>query len=439
MQLKGFIKGKPFLAGLVFLSVFFTHIASSTILSYDSIWSIHTARSILHEGNTDLDEYHEQLKEEGFRDLLTVDGHYYTIFPVGASVLALPFVAAADLAFESLLPLLPSLESYIRGRTVDELEKLNSITVHKGVELLTASFIVALTAVFILLISLRLLRSPGAALVLVFVFAFCSPALSTASRGLWSHGPSMLMLALALHLILKSEERPSIVKYASIPLAFSFVARPTNVVPILLLTVYVLVRFRRMFIPYLLWSLPVAIPFFLFNFLVYGSIISPYYFPERLNCHVNMAVSLTGTLVSPGRGLYVFSPVFLFSLYGIWTGVRRKRLLDFFLAGTLVLHWVIISSFKQWWGGQTFGPRYFTDVLPILVYFLIPVIEKMRELRDWRRVMLVSAFTLLTVVSFAINVRGANRWETIAWCSHPSNIDFNQSRLWDWGDLQFLR
>lgn len=439
MRLKGFFTEKPFLVVLVFLSVLFTHMASSTILSYDSIWSIHTARSILHEGNTDLDEYSEQLEKEGFRDLLTVEGHYYTIFPVGASVLALPFVVAADLAFEHLIPLFPYLESYVRNRTVDEIEELNSITVHKGVELLTASFIVALTAVFILLIGLRLLRSPVEALVLVFVFAFCSPALSTASRGLWSHGPSMLMVAIALLLILKAEERPSIVKYASIPLAFSFVARPTNVVPILLLTLYVLVRFRRMFIPYLLWSLPVAIPFFLFNYSVYGSIISPYYFPDRLDCQVNMAVSLTGTLVSPGRGLYIFSPIFLFSFYGIWEGIRRRRLLDFFLAGILVLHWVIISSFKQWWGGHAFGPRYFTDVLPILVYFLVPAVERMREFRGRRRVMLVFAFVLLTMVSFAINVRGANRWETIGWCAHPSDIDFNQSRLWDWGDLQFLR
>lgn len=439
MASKRFLERKSLLAWLVFLAVLVTHVLSSNILSYDSIWSIHTARSILSEGDTDLDEYAPQLEAEGFRDLLILDGHSYTIFPVGASVLALPFVAAADLAFEHVLPLFPSVESRIRNMTVDELGELNSISVHKGVELLTASCIVALTAVFLLLIGLRLLSSPRAALLLVFVFAFCSPALSTASRGLWAHGPSMLMLALALHLLLIAESRPAAAMYVSLPLAFSFVVRPTNALPILLLSVYVFLRFRRMFLRYLLWSLPVAVPFLLFNHSVYGALLSPYYLPERLDCQVNMAVSLAGTLVSPGRGLFVFSPVFLLSLYGIWIGVRRGRLLDKFLAGVLLLHWVVISSFKQWWGGHSFGPRYFTDMLPILVYFLVPAIQAMRDLRGVRRASLIAVFSLLTALSFVINVRGANRWETIEWCSHPANIDFTPSRLWDWGDLQFLR
>jgi hypothetical protein len=439
MDLKRFLSRKRFLIWLVFLSVLITHAGSSNILSYDSIWSIHTARSILHEGDIDLDEYQSQLEVEGFRDLLILNGHYYSIFPVGASVLALPFVAAADIAFDYILPLLPSVQSFIRNRTVDELGELDSISVHKGVELLTASFIVALTAVFILLIGLKLLHSPGAALLLVFVFAFCSPALSTASRGLWAHGPSMLMLALALHLLLTAEEKPAAAAYVSLPLAFSFVVRPTNALPILLLTVYVFIKFRRMFLRYILWSLPIAVLFLLFNLSVYGTLLSPYYFPERLDGHVNMLVSLAGTLVSPGRGLFVFAPVFILSLYGIWVGIRRGRLLDKFLVGMLLLHWVVIASFKQWWGGHAFGPRYFTDMLPVLVFFLVPVIRAMSSLSGPRRVFLVSAFTILTALSFAINVRGANRWETIEWCSHPSNIDFNQSRLWDWGDLQFLR
>ncbi len=358
---------------------------------------------------------------------------------MGASILAIPFVAASELAFQFVIPSVPFLDEYIRSRTVDRLGELNSVSVHKGVEIVTASFIVGLTAVFILLIGLRLLGSRPWSLALVFIFSFCSPAISTASRGLWPHGPSMLMLALAMYLLVKAEDRHSLAAYSSLPLAFSYAVRPTNAVPIILLTVYIFIRFRKMFLKYVLWSLPVAVPFVVFNMLVYGFPISPYYMPGRLNAHVNLAVSLPGTLISPGRGLFLFSPVFLFSLLGIWMGARKGKLFDIFLAGILCLHWIIISSFKQWWGGHAFGPRYFADVLPLLVYFLIPAVQWMRQLAGRKKAVFLSLFCLLAAISFAINMYGANSWSPMEWNSDPSNIDFNQDRLWDWGDPQFLR
>jgi hypothetical protein len=54
-------------------------------------------------------------------------------------------------------------------------------------------------------------------------------------RALWQHGPSMLMLTLALWLIVVAHERPWVVQFASLPLAFSYVVRPTNVVSIVFL------------------------------------------------------------------------------------------------------------------------------------------------------------------------------------------------------------
>lgn len=436
---KHFLRSTPFLIVFVFLVVFMGHVASRNVQSFDSIWSVHTARSILLEGNTDLNEYTSQLEVEDYRDLLEIDGHFYTIFPVGPSIMAIPFVAASEVVFQFIVPSVPFLEEYIRGRSVDELGEFNSVTVHKAVEVISASFIVALTAVFILLMGLRLLESIPWALVLVFIFSFCSPAISTASRGLWPHGPSMLMLALSMYLLIKAEDKHSLAAYASLPLAFAYVIRPTNAVPIFLFTVYVFIKFRKTFLRYLLWSLPVVVPFVIFNMLVYGFPISPYYMPDRLNAHVNMAISLPGTLISPGRGLFLFSPVFLFSLLGIWMGVKKRKLFDVILVVTLFIHWIIISSFKQWWGGHAFGPRYFCDVLPLLVYFLVPAIQWMRQLAGKKKIVLFFLFGLLCVISFGINIYGANSWVPMEWNTDPTNIDFNQDRLWDWSDPQFLR
>ncbi|OPL17713.1 MAG: hypothetical protein AVO35_08595 [Candidatus Aegiribacteria sp. MLS_C] len=430
---------RPLLAVSVFLVTFLVNVAGRNVQSFDSIWSVHTARSILLEGNTDLDEYDRELAAEGYRDLLEIEGHYYTIFPVGPSLMALPFVGAGELLFRHVVPAIPSLETRLRAMTVDDIGELDSVSFHKGIEVVTASFIVALASVFILLIGLRLTGSIPLSLALVFIFSLCSPAVSTASRGLWPHGPSMLMLALTLYLLTEAEKRPSLAACCSLPLAFSFVIRPTNAVPVLLLTIFVFIRYRKQFIRYLLWSLPVALPFVAFNLSVYGFPVSPYYLPGRLDSGVNLLVSLPGTLISPGRGLFVFSPVLLFALWGIRAGIRKRKLLDMILTGVLVLHWVIISSFKQWWGGHAFGPRYFGDVLPVLVYFLVPALQWMRRERGRKRTLVTSVFIILAAVSFVINIYGANSWAVMEWNAEPADVDLHTDRLWDWGDPQFLR
>jgi len=64
----------------------------------DSRYVLHVANSILKERNTDLDEYQWLIEKEGIYKtrILTQNGHLYSIYPLGTSLLALPFVALYD-------------------------------------------------------------------------------------------------------------------------------------------------------------------------------------------------------------------------------------------------------------------------------------------------------------------------------------------------------
>lgn len=86
-------------------------------------------------------------------------------------------------------------------------------------------------------------------------------------------------------------------------------------------------------------------------------------------------------MISPSRGLLVFTPVLVFSIAGILRALRSgwMRPLSICLTVLVILHWVSISLFVGiWWGGYSYGPRLFSDMLPILVLFLIPL------LIDWQ-------------------------------------------------------
>lgn len=256
----------------------------------------------------------------------------------------------------------------------------------------------------------------------------------------------MLMLAIALYLLLAARARPKLVQYVSLPLFFSYIIRPTNIVPIVLLSIYILLQYRKYFTRYLSWGLVIVLPFIFFNYSVYGSLLSPYYQGDRLdNDFYATALAMAGNLISPSRGLFIFMPIFIFSIVGIIIKCKYKQVerLDYFLIGIIVLHWLVISSFGHWWAGWSFGPRYFSDMVPYFVYFLIPVLVWLWKQRGMRKLAFSTVLGLFVFASFFIQLRGVTSQEVWEWNSVPSNVDsmesFSNNRLWDWGDMQYLR
>jgi hypothetical protein len=251
----------------------------------------------------------------------------------------------------------------------------------------------------------------------------------------------MLMLTAALLILLKAREKPFLAQFACLPLAFSFVIRPTNALPIVGLTLFVAIRHRKYLVRYLAWSMLVVIPFVWYNLWLYHSVLPPYFSPQKVGASVYLLEGLAGSLVSPSRGLFVFCPVLAFSVWGMVLSLKAQtgRLLAALLVGVIVSHWFVISSFPDWYAGHTYGPRYFTDVVPFLVYFLIPVLATLSAARGFRRVALGSVVGLLVLASAFTNGNGAVNKATALWNSSPVDVDEAPGRVWDWTDPQFLR
>lgn len=408
---------------LIFLIVFFSHFFF-TLTSYESdpIWATHIALSIVKEGDTDLDEFEDYLNKIDYSIIEKIDGHYYNFFPIGVSILAVPFVYLLDIS------------------GVD-------VAANNGViQKLIACFISAVTSIFIYLIARFYLRV-GLSLWIVFSFAFCTSIWSTASGALWQHGPSMLMLAISLYLILAANKTPWLIQFASLPLAFSYLIRPTNFIFFCILSIFIFDKFRKFFLPYILWSLPVLLPFLIYNFAVYHKPLSNYYAGGAAGGFSFSSWDFFGEgplalLISPSRGFFIFTPIFLFSIWGIILRLRSKseNLLDYLVVGIIVFHWLISSSTKTWWGGFSYGPRYLFDIIPCFIYFLIPAIEKLSSMGGRKKVILTTFFALLLSISFLIQFRGATSWDAFkTWNKTPISVDDQHRRVWDWTDIQFLR
>lgn len=141
-----------------------------------------------------------------------------------------------------------------------------------------------------------------------------------------------------------------------------------------------------------------------------------------------------GLLVSPSRGLLVFSPVVLVAAAGIrrsFTEGWRRALPWCSLA--LAAQYALYGSYAVWWGGHTYGPRYLVDALPVAVPLAAVAMADSRG----RTATLAAAAALAW--SVVVAATGAFCYPHERWNVDPSDIDRNHARLWSVSDTQIIR
>jgi hypothetical protein len=146
-----------------------------------------------------------------------------------------------------------------------------------------------------------------------------------------------------------------------------------------------------------------------------------------------LLAGLAGVLASPGRGLFVYSPVFLLAAIGLaraWRpggdGLLRA------LAVGVVLTVLLYSRWAKWWGGFTYGPRLLADLSPALTFGMLPLAGELRHRRDGQ-----IAFALLAVWSVGAHALGAFVDDHVAW-NWRVDVDAHPERLWWWTDNQLV-
>jgi len=381
-----------------------------TIGSGDTIPARYLPHTILHEGDLDFNEFPELHGAGRPYFLRKIGDSYLSSYPPVAGFLALPVHAVAHL--------------FPGADTPQGLE---------GQEKAAAALIAA-ASVAVVFLAARQVASGPAALLVALVYALCTSTLSTSSQALWQHGPGELFLALAALALLRRQQAGPLWG-AGAALGLATLTRPTNAMAVVVLGLYVLLRRRRQLVPFVLGGLP-CLALGLWYVAAYGSPFGAYGFLARQWAWAgSLGWGLAGHLVSPSRGLLVFSPVLAFAAHGFWRKVVRER--DALFAGMAVFclaQLLIVSKFTHWWGGHSLGPRLLTDIAPFLSLFLVPTAERLtavhhRGLR-W-------AFAGLAALSFAIHGAAAYDKAASAWNTSP-DIDRYPARLWHWGDSQAL-
>jgi hypothetical protein len=84
---------------------------------------------------------------------------------------------------------------------------------------------------------------------------------------------------------------------------------------------------------------------------------------------------LAGLLLSPGKSLFLYSPLLLAAPFGIPALLRRDRSTALLSLGVAVIYPLFYARWFIWDGGWCWGPRFLVPVLPFLSLFLAPVVK----------------------------------------------------------------
>ena len=360
------------------------------------------------------------------------DGHLYHLLPPGTPVLSAPYVALLNAFGVSAAN--PDGTYNPRGEV--------------RIEASLAALLMALLAC-LFFFTARLILPTGWSVVVAIAGALGTQVYSTASRALWSDTWGILLLGVVIFLLLVHEtgRRPFDPVLLASLLAWTYFVRPTFVIPIVAITIYVLIFHRRLFLVYAATGAAWFSAFIYYSWYHFGHWLPSYYLPSRLRTET-FWVALAGNLISPARGVLVYVPVLLFVVYLI---ARYRHHLTYprlvwLSLSVIITHLIVISGFAHWWGGHSFGPRLATGLVPWFVLLGILAVQAMLRAREtrprtsrslvWRAESAVGG--LLLIVSLLINTAGATERATWFWNVKPLPIDEHPERLWDWRQPQFL-
>jgi hypothetical protein len=267
-------------------------------------------------------------------------------------------------------------------------------------EKLTSSLLAASAAALLYLL-LRRRAPPSDALLLALAFAFGTNTWMIGSQALWQHGLAELLLVGAL-LLLTGPCTTFRALAAGALCGLIAGNRPPDLLFAAVLGLYGL-RWAGRRAPWLAAGAAVPLGLVLgYNVAAAGNLAGGYGIPKRVAFFRHGLLSgVAGLLFSPTRGLFVFSPFLLFVPAAFRHGLRDRGTHALtLLVGVAVLAQVLFYAKADWRAGHSWGPRWLTDLLPLLVWMLPPGLA---ALRGAGRL----AFVLATCASMAVQAVGA--------------------------------
>ncbi|MGG6296933.1 hypothetical protein ACQ4M4_21265 [Leptolyngbya sp. AN02str] len=379
------------------------------------------------------------------------NGHLTSAYPIGTAIISFPIylVLWGGLHLWELLQFLvtDSVESRLNlldpaaRPLIDAFEK-------------TAAIAIGALSVMLFYLAARLKFSPSVSLLSTFIFAFCTNTWMTGSQGLWPQGAANLVVLALILSLLKANvtvkgRRKRLLVVVGILAGLLPGILPSSTGYAVAAIAYAILAFRWEALCVLL-GLPSLLLALGWNSYFFGWSMEAVWLGAAAQEAGQFAwpglesflTAFVGLIISPSRGLLMFSPIVWLAIPGACLAyqrrARRDELLLTLMGGAALLRLLQLCLSSDWTAGWSYGPRLVADTMPILG-LLVPytvqfgVEHWFRFNRRTQRSLSVglSVLIVLSVFPQLVGAFGANNWNGIP--------VYDAARVWQWRDTQVGR
>lgn len=355
---------------LILLLAVLLLLAGGRLAPQDEETTYRTTANLIESGRVTITEQHFTLEPQAYpgflpstqpRDLLTTwavpgrDGQLYPQFMPGQAYLNIPL--------------------YWIGRLLGGDLSVHAVMLTRFTTALMNPIIVALTGWLIAVFAGRLGHSTQLSIGLGLTYALGSLAFAYAST-YFSEPLIALMITLAAYAVFCARDDQARVKcwllIAGAALALAVYTRERSAIMLPAFFLYVWLTHRRLrFSAWLALFAPIVVVGSIIGLTNWQRFGSPTTFGFSVLQHTTFTTPLVlgayGLLISPGKGLLLYTPIAWIGLIGLMV-MRRQRRAEALLFGlTVIVEIGFFATYEFWTGGWNWGPRYILPVAPLLI------------------------------------------------------------------------
>jgi hypothetical protein len=164
-------------------------------------------------------------------------------------------------------------------------------------------------------------------------------------------------------------------------------------------------------------SLVIILPFLTLMLLIalniyrFGSWSNFGYGPEQHEFSTPMLEGLLSLCLSPSKSMFLFSPLLIFSIIGAVHAFSENKRFHSMIVILFISNLLFYSTWHDWHGGWSWGPRLITPVI-ILMHVYLPFFIRTLTLKNNTafNAIKISTFSILIVIALSINLLGALIW-----------------------------
>lgn len=123
-----------------------------------------------------------------------------------------------------------------------------------------------------------------------------------------------------------------------------------------------------------------------------------------------LMIGLFGNILSPGKSIFLFSPILLIAFWGYKKLIDKQNTLAIVSFIHISAYTLVFSKWYNWAGGTCWGPRFLLPLIPLAMFGLLPVLTQWATMKRALKIIVLTTVILGLMVQLSATLFPSYLW-----------------------------